>query len=160
MENRRSFVAVVDDEESVRRALLRLLRAANLDAEAFASGEAFLSSLDKFRPDCVVLDLQMPGLTGRDVQRRLISMQINMPVILITAHDDVVVQQQSLSDGAANYLRKPLRGDVLVRSINESIARAGTMPATAPPTAPGQPWARPRPRTDIRPKADWNTRRR
>ena len=124
MENRRSFVAVVDDEESVRRALLRLLRAANMDAEAFASGEAFLNSLDKFRPDCVVLDLQMPGLTGRDVQKRLISMQINLPVILITAHDDVVTQQQSLSDGAANYLRKPLRGDVLVRSINESIARA------------------------------------
>jgi FixJ family two-component response regulator len=124
MENRRSFVAVVDDEESVRKALLRLLRAANMDAEAFASGEAFLSSLDKFRPDCVVLDLQMPGLTGRDVQRRLISMQINMPVILITAHDDLVTQQQSLSDGAANYLRKPLRGDVLVRSINDSIARA------------------------------------
>jgi len=125
MENRRSFVAVVDDEESVRKALIRLLRAANMDAEAFASGEAFLSSLDKFRPDCVVLDLQMPGLTGRDVQKRLISMQINLPVILITAHDDVVTQQQSLSDGAANYLRKPLRGDVLVRSINESIARAG-----------------------------------
>ena len=124
MENRRSFVAVVDDEESERPALLRLLRAANLDAEAFASGEAFLSSLDKFRPDCVVLDLQMPGLTGRDVQRRLNSMQINLPVILITAHDDILTQQQSLSDGAANYLRKPLRGDVLVRSINESIARA------------------------------------
>jgi len=131
MENRRSFVAIVDDEESVRRALLRLLRAANMDAEAFASGEAFLSSLDQFRPDCVVLDLQMPGLTGRDVQKRLISMQINLPVILITAHDDMVTQQQSLSDGAANYLRKPLRGDLLVRSINESIARAGgaTTPA-------------------------------
>ena len=129
MENRRSFVAVVDDEESVRRALLRLLRAANMDAEAFPSGEAFLNSLDKFRPDCVVLDLQMPGLTGRDVQRRLISMQINLPVILITAHDDVVTQQQSLSDGAANYLRKPLRGDLLVRSINESIARASPQPA-------------------------------
>ena len=124
MENRRSFVAVVDDEESVRRALVRLLRAANLDAEAFPSGEAFLNSLEKFKHDCVVLDLQMPGLTGRDVQRRLINMQINLPVILITAHDDVVTQQQSLSDGAANYLRKPLRGDVLVRSIHESIAQA------------------------------------
>ena len=135
MENRRSFVAVVDDEESVRRALLRLLRAANLDAEAFASGEAFLHSLDKFRPDCVILDLQMPGLTGRDVQRRLINMHINLPVILITAHDDVVTQQQSLSDGAANYLRKPLRGDVLVRSIHESIAKAAGHGAPSAPSA-------------------------
>ena len=107
-----------------------------MDAEAFASGEAFLSSLDKIRPDCVVLDLQMPGLTGRDVQRRLINMQINLPVILITAHDDVVTQQQSLSDGAANYLRKPLRGDVLVRSIHESIAKAtaGNSPAAPAPS--------------------------
>jgi len=135
MENRRSFVAVVDDEESVRKALLRLLRAANMDAEAFASGEAFLNSLEKFRPDCVVLDLQMPGLTGRDVQRRLMSMQISMPVILITAHDDIVTQQQSLSDGAANYLRKPLRGDVLVRSINDSIARAHAGAGAAPGSA-------------------------
>ena len=90
------------------------------------------NSLEKFRPDCVVLDLQMPGLTGRDVQRRLISMKINLPVILITAHDDMVTQQQSLSDGAANYLRKPLRGDVLVRSINESIARADRRPEARP----------------------------
>lgn len=131
MDTRRSFVAVVDDEESVRKALLRLLRAANMDAEAFPNGEAFLSSLERFRPDCVVLDLQMPGLTGRDVQRRLINMQINLPVILITAHDDVVTQQQSLSDGAANYLRKPLRGEVLVRSIHESIARASALAAAA-----------------------------
>jgi FixJ family two-component response regulator len=131
MENRRSSVAIVDDEESVRRALLRLLRAANLDAQAFASGEAFLSSLQEFRPDCVVLDLQMPGLTGRDVQKRLISMQIDLPVILITAHDDVVIQQQSLADGAANYLRKPLRADLLVRSIHESIARATSAPGGA-----------------------------
>src|ERR1044072_1371159 len=135
MENRRSFVAVVDDEESVRRALIRLLRAANMDAEAFASGEAFLESLEKFRPDCVVLDLQLPGLTGRDVQRRLMSMQINLPVILITAHDDMVTQQQALSDRAANYLRKPRRGHVLVRSINESIARAAS--ATGPSATRG-----------------------
>ncbi len=85
----------------------------------------------------MVLDLQMPGLTGRDVQRRLISMKINLPVILITAHDDMVTQQQSLSDGAANYLRKPLRGDVLVRSINESIARANA--AARRVRGPGRP---------------------
>ena len=63
MEDRRSLVAVVDDEEPVRRALLRLLRAADMQVEAFASGESFLASLERFHPDCVVLDLQMPGLT-------------------------------------------------------------------------------------------------
>ena len=123
MEDRRSLVAVVDDEEPVRRALLRLLRAADMQVEAFASGEAFLASLERFHPDCVVLDLQMPGLTGREVQKRLRGMKPDLPVILITAHDDLVIQQQSLCDGAAGYLRKPLRGDVLVRSINESILR-------------------------------------
>ena len=71
MERSRPFVAVVDDEESVRCALVRLLRASDLEAEGFASGEAFLSSLAMRRPDCLVLDLQMAGLTGRDVQRQL-----------------------------------------------------------------------------------------
>ena len=76
MEKARPFVAVVDDEESVRAALVRLLRASAFECEAFASGQAFLASLAMRRPDCLVLDLQMEGLTGRDVQRQLIGWQI------------------------------------------------------------------------------------
>lgn len=122
MENRRSFVAVVDDEESVRRALLRLLRAANLDAEAFASGEAFLESLDKFRPDCVVLDLQMPEMNGLELQLRLAERGIRLPVVVITGHDEPGMRVQCMAAGASTYLRKPLDDKVLLEAINKAIA--------------------------------------
>jgi FixJ family two-component response regulator len=121
MEKARPFVAVVDDEESVRSALLRLLRASALDCEGFPSGEAFLESLATRRPDCLVLDLQMEGLTGRDVQRQLNGLQSQIPLIMITAHDEPTIREQCLADGASAYLRKPLRGDLLIRSIQAAI---------------------------------------
>lgn len=125
MEKARPFVAVVDDEESVRTALVRLLRASELESEAFASGQEFLDSLAGRRPDCLVLDLQMAGLSGRDVQRRLISGRYAIPHIIMTAYDEPTVREQCLADGAAAYLRKPLRGDVLLRSIQLAIGDAG-----------------------------------
>lgn len=105
----------------MRRALVRLLRASHLDAESFASGEAFLRSVDDHAPDCLVLDLQMAGLTGRDVQRQLAIRQLHFPVIVITAHDEPTMREQCLADGAVDYLRKPLRGDVLLRSIETAV---------------------------------------
>ena len=118
----RPFVAVVDDEESVRNALVRLLRASEIDAEAFHSGQAFLDSLALRRPDCLVIDLQMDGLTGRDVQRQLAGSLHPFPLIMITAHDEPRIREQCLADGAAAYLRKPLRGDILLRSIHSAIS--------------------------------------
>jgi FixJ family two-component response regulator len=126
MAESRPLVAVVDDEPSVRAALLRLLRAAKLDCEGFASGEEFLSSLGTRRPDCLVLDLQMAGLNGRDVQRQLSGEANPIPLIMITAHDEPTIREQCLADGASAYLRKPLRGDVLIRSIQ--AAMNGTAP--------------------------------
>jgi FixJ family two-component response regulator len=124
MDNPRPFVAVVDDEESVRSALMRLLRASCLDCEGYASGEEFLNSLSTRRPDCLVLDLQMAGLNGREVQRQLIGRQTPIPLIIITAHDEPTIREQCLANGAAAYLRKPLRGDVLIRSIHAAIGGA------------------------------------
>jgi FixJ family two-component response regulator len=115
------FVAVVDDEDSVRGALLRLLRAHDMECEGYPSGERFLDSLATRRPDCVVLDLQMAGLTGRDVQRRLKNGHEPIPIIIITAHDEPTVRQQCLADGAAAYLQKPLRSEILLRSIRDAI---------------------------------------
>ena len=125
MEKPRPFVAVVDDEPSVRAALVRLLRASELDCEAFASGQEFLDSLPGRRPDCLILDLQMAGLSGRDVQRQLNNGDNPIPLIMITAHDEPTIREQCLADGAAAYLRKPLRGDVLLRSIQVAISAVG-----------------------------------
>jgi FixJ family two-component response regulator len=124
--NRRLFIAVVDDEDSVRRALARLLSASQFDVNAFASGEEFLTSLPKRSPDCAILDLQMPGLTGRDVQRQLSLAGSRFPVIIITAHDQPAMREQCLADGAAGYFAKPFRRDQLIAAIHAAIrARRG-----------------------------------
>jgi FixJ family two-component response regulator len=127
MERAAPFVAVVDDEESVRCALVRLLRAADFESEGFGSGEEFLNSLAGRRPDCLVLDLQMAGMSGRDVQKQLIGLQSPVPIIMITAHDEPATREKCLADGAAAYLRKPLPADVLIRSIQQAIEAAGAV---------------------------------
>ena len=117
----RALIAVVDDEESVRRALGRMLNASNFETLVFGSGQEFLDSLETRRPDCVVLDYQMPGLTGRDVQRHLARAQIKVPIIVVTAHDQPELREQCLADGAVAYLAKPLQRERLVNLIESAI---------------------------------------
>jgi FixJ family two-component response regulator len=117
----RPLIAVVDDEESVRRALARMLTASQLDVEVFGSGQEFLDSLRTRRPDCVVLDYQMPGLTGRDVQRQLAAAQIRLPIIVVTAHDQPALREQCLADGAVAYISKPLQRERLLSVIDDAI---------------------------------------
>jgi FixJ family two-component response regulator len=119
----RALIAVVDDEESVRRALSRMLHACMFDVVSFPSGQEFLDSLNNRRPDCVILDFQMPGLTGRDVQRQLALAQIQLPIIVVTAHDQPAIREQCLADGAIAYLAKPLLRDRLIATIEAAIAR-------------------------------------
>lgn len=117
----RHFIAIVDDEECVRRALVRLLRVSQFEAKAFPSGQAFLDSLPTRRPDCLVLDIQMTGLTGRDVQTQLAEAKIHIPIIFITAYDEPSTRERCLADGAFEYLCKPLSGDTLVSAIHAAI---------------------------------------
>jgi FixJ family two-component response regulator len=117
----RPLIAVVDDEESVRRALARMLNASQLDVEVFGSGQEFLDSLRTRRPDCVVLDYQMPGLTGRDVQRQLAAARIRLPIIVVTAHDQPALREQCLADGAVAYISKPLQRERLLSVIDDAI---------------------------------------
>jgi FixJ family two-component response regulator len=115
------LIAIVDDEESVRRALARMLNASLFAVEVFATGQEFLDSLTLRRPDCVVLDYQMPGLTGRDVQSRLLLAQISLPIIVVTAHNKPALREQCLADGAVAYLAKPLQRERLVGVINDAL---------------------------------------
>ena len=116
------LVAIVDDEESVRRALGRMLSASSFAVAIYASGQEFLDSLSSRRPDCVLLDYQMPGLTGRDLQRRLAQSQIGVPIIVMTAHDQPALREQCLADGAVAYLAKPLKREHLVEIIRNAIS--------------------------------------
>ncbi len=122
MNNATPFVAIVDDDESVSRAIKRLLRSIGVPADTFKTGDAFLDTFEaipSYRPACVVLDMQMPGLNGLQVQRRLGGSGI--PVVFITAHDEPGVREHALAAGAIAYLRKPFNDDVFVRAVTTAM---------------------------------------
>ena len=123
MDRLRMSVAIVDDDESVRRALQRLLHASDLIAETYASGQEFLDSLkSRRRPDCLVLDLQMPGMNGLEVQRELTNAGLRLPVVVITGHDEPGAGARCLSAGAAAYLRKPFDDRTILDAIAAAVA--------------------------------------
>jgi CheY-like chemotaxis protein len=117
------FIAVVDDEPAVLKALERLLRSAKYEVAAFGSGDAFLASLATRKPDCVILDLHMPAMNGFEVQARLTSDSAAVPVIVMTAHDTATSQQRALAGGAAAYLRKPIDAPLLLGAIRAAIVQ-------------------------------------
>jgi FixJ family two-component response regulator len=117
------YVAIVDDDAGVRRALARLLRLSAFDPVTFGSGTEFLSSLDIRLPDCLVVDLQMPEMTGLEVQQHLVRAGIKIPTIVITAHDGLGTRERCRSAGAAAYLLKPLQDAPLISAINAATGR-------------------------------------
>ena len=119
------LIAVVDDEESVRKALSRLLRSVGMTGETFAGGAEFLQSLADHKPDCVVLDMHMPGVTGFDVLVRLAATQAPPPVVVITGHDSAETYERALAAGAVAYLRKPINDQALLDAIAAGMAPVG-----------------------------------
>jgi len=130
MIGQRPLIAVVDDEESIRKSLRRLLVASQLDAMVYASGQEFLDSLGGRQPDCLVLDLQMPGLTGLEVQRTLAGARVRFPTIIITAHDEPETRARCLSAGAVAYLCKPLHDEHLLDAIATAVGPIAEHAAT------------------------------
>lgn len=118
------LVAVVDDEPSVCKAFARLLRSAKYQVATFGSGTAFLASLANRMPDCVILDLHMPGMNGFDVQSRLSAkLAGRVAVVVITAHDSPESQQRALAGGACAYLRKPVDARPLLEAVRMAIGQ-------------------------------------
>ena len=115
-------VAIVDDDQSVRRALARLLTASRFEAITFASGQEFLESLSIGRPDFVVLDLHMPGMNGLDVLAALAEAGVALPVIMITGRASSESQARCVAAGAVAYLSKPLEQGAFLKSAGEAAA--------------------------------------
>ena len=111
------LIAVVDDDDSIRRALSRLLRGFNFDVLTFGSGQEFLNSLGKQRLDCVILDFQMPELTGDDVRCLLSLAGIQLPVIIMTAYDHPAMREECLRRGAVACIAKCDLQDHLIVAI-------------------------------------------
>ena len=120
------YVAVVDDDRSVGIALCRLLRAAGIEAKAFESAASFLDSMQDRPPDCVVLDVQMPGMNGLELQQRLKDIAVSLPVIMITGRDEASIHAICMAMGASSYLRKPLNDDDLLDAVERAIAGRST----------------------------------
>jgi len=111
------LIAVVDDDDSIRRALSRLLRGSHFDVLTFGSGQEFIDSLRGHRPDCVILDFQMPELSGGEVQRLLLLAEVQLPVIIMTAYDHPVIREECLRRGAVACIAKCDLQDHLIATI-------------------------------------------
>jgi len=112
-----AWIAIVDDDPSVLRALTRLLRTRALHAKTFGSAREFLQSLPAGRPDCLIVDLQMPEMSGLELMQDLTRRGIPIPTIVITAHGDMGARERCESAGAIAFLSKPLQDTSLLAAI-------------------------------------------
>jgi len=117
LEKEKNMVYLIEDDESVRKALQRLFRSASIEVRAFASAGEFLQLDEISQGACIVVDIQMPGLTGFDLQEGLLSKNIRVPTIVISAMDDAKIRERARKLGATAFFRKPVDGQALVDAI-------------------------------------------
>jgi len=118
-----AVVFVVDDDDSVRKALSRLIRSAGVDVESFPSAAAFLDHTPPDRPTCLVLDVRMPGQSGLHLQETLRQAAREMPIIFLTGHGDVPMSVRAMKAGAVDFLQKPVNDRTLLDTIQRALER-------------------------------------
>ena len=123
---RDQVISIVDDDESVRESTKNLVRSLGLKAMTFESAESFLDSGDLDDTVCLIADVQMPGMSGLQLQSQLIARGHQLPIILITAFPEASVRAQALAAGALGFLSKPFRDDSLIACIDEALAARGS----------------------------------
>jgi FixJ family two-component response regulator len=117
-------VAIVDDEKIVRRAIGRLVMSAGLKSEDFPSAEEFLKFYAGCRPDCLILDIRLQGMSGLELQQRLVADHNQTPIIFVSAHDDPESRALALKAGAVAFFGKPFKDDALLEAIHSAIEAA------------------------------------
>jgi len=116
-------IFVVDDDASILKAVSRLLRASGYAVQTFASAADFLAALTPQATGCVVVDLRMPGQSGRDLQSVLAAADNPLPVIFLTGHGDIPTVTHAMRDGAVDFLTKPVKKENLFAAIERALAR-------------------------------------
>jgi FixJ family two-component response regulator len=119
----KAIVFVVDDDLSVREGLERLLHAAGWEVETFPSAQEFLAHRKEDIPSCLVLDVGLPGLSGLDLQKRILEANREIPIVFITGHKDVPTSVRAMKAGAVEFLVKPFSEDDLLDAIRQAIKR-------------------------------------
>jgi len=118
-------VYLVEDDEPVRKALARLIRASGYEIKTFASALEFIEFIrETTEVACLVLDVRMPGIDGLDLHNAMRAANVPIPVIFITGHGDIPMSVQAMKAGAVDFLPKPVQGKVLLRAIDQALARA------------------------------------
>jgi FixJ family two-component response regulator len=117
-----TLIMIVDDDEAIRDALTSLLRSVGWRTEGFTSAEAFLQSGQTHTTACLLLDMQLPGISGLELQRQLRSSQARMPIIFLTAHGNEAMRAQALQAGAVAFFAKPFDDTALLEAIHAALA--------------------------------------
>ena len=118
-----AVIAIVDDDPSVREGLSSLIRSAGLQAESFASAQEFLARPGAEAPSCLVLDLQLPGLSGLELQKRMAEVGMEIPIVFLTGHGNIPASVQAMKAGAVEFLTKPFDEQDLLQAIQEAVER-------------------------------------
>ncbi|EIJ35426.1 response regulator transcription factor [Thiothrix nivea] len=116
-------VFVIDDDPAVRNAMRFLLESVQMNVQTFASAEQFLQTYTVHMIGCAVVDVRMPGMSGLQLQQRLIQQAFSLPMIFITGHGDVPLAVRAMQNGAAHFLEKPLDDQLLLDAINAALAQ-------------------------------------
>ena len=116
-----ALISIVDDDESIREAIQSLLRSVGFSAKTFASAEQFLQSDQIETTACLILDVRMPGMSGLELQRRLIATQCRIPIVFVTAHGDEEARSRALQEGAVEFLLKPFSEEALLNAIQVAL---------------------------------------
>jgi FixJ family two-component response regulator len=118
-----AIIAIVDDDPSVREGLSTLIRSAGWKAETFASAQEFLARVAAEAPSCLVLDLQMPGLSGLDLQKRMADVGLEIPIVFLTGHGNIPASVKAMKAGAVEFFTKPFDEQELLQAIEEAVER-------------------------------------
>src|SRR5262249_11940183 len=143
-------VFVVDDDRSMRESLRNLIRSMGLNVQTFASAHEFLTSQRPDAPSCLVLDVQLPGLSGLDLQQELAKVNAPIPIIFITGHGDIPMTVRAMKAGASEFLTKPFRDNELLNAVEQAINRSRQMAPCKNTPAGEKPYAEDDQRGDSR----------
>lgn len=116
------LVAIVDDDNAVCRAISRLVMSAGWKSEIFSSAEELLGSLRRRKPDCLILDLRLPGMSGLELQQQLATRRCRTPIVFVSAHDDAASRAQALQGGAFAFLAKPFNDNALLEAVRSAMS--------------------------------------
>ena len=123
MNEKNALVFIVDDDRGTRESLSNLIRSAGLSAQTFSSAQEFLAAERPKAPSCLVLDVQLPGLSGLDLQQELAKAGVKIPIIFITGYGDIPTSVRAIKAGALEFLTKPVNREDLLHAIQQAIAR-------------------------------------